>query len=136
VLLYRNSGDFNLRVVHQARGLHRGARGLGVGKKTLVNLVHLRKFADVGQVDVNRHNVFEFKAGLLHNSRNVFQRGLGLLADASGLQLAMLVSSLLPGNVERIANYYAVTEWKTFAPSYDLLLLGVTRLYERHAQER
>jgi len=135
VFFYRNCGDLNPRMVYQARGLHRGARGLGVRKKTLVDLIHIGKLIDIGQVYVNRHDVFEFKTGLLDDSRDILQRGLGLLADPAGLQLAMLVSSLLPGNIERIAHYYAVAEGKTFASCYNLLLLRVTQRREGHAKQ-
>jgi hypothetical protein len=80
----------------------------------IIDLVHIPKIVDIRKIDVYRDDIFQLKTGLFHNAGNIVESGLRLLADAAGLQFALLIGALLAGNIERVAHDNAIAERKSF----------------------
>ena len=62
LLFHRDGRDFNAGIVDQGRCLDGRPGWLGVRHDALVNLVHVRKFANVGEIDRDTDDVLQFKA--------------------------------------------------------------------------
>src|SRR5208283_3869146 len=73
LLLHRNCGDLNPRIVDQGRGLNRGTGWLGIGHHALVNLVHVGEFMDVGEIDGYIDNVFHLETSGLRDLLNILK---------------------------------------------------------------
>ena len=65
---------------------------------------------NVGQIYGDGNDILHFIARGFEHFRNIVERRFGLRANASGCQLACIVGSFLPRNVQRVAGDDFVAE--------------------------
>ena len=114
LLLFHCDGrDFNSGIVDQGRSLNGCASRLWVRHDALIDLVHVREFVNVGEVDRHADHVFQFEASGFQDLLNIVEGRGGLGTDASRDQLVGIVGTLLACDVQSIAGYDAVAERKS-----------------------
>src|ERR1700690_1550684 len=113
LLLHRDGRDFDASIVDQTRRLDGRARWFGIGHEALVNLVHVRKLMNVGEIDCDADDILQFEAGGLQDFLDILERGSGFRPNSAGDQFIGSIGTFLTGDIERVSGNDSVTERKS-----------------------